>query len=202
MAQVIYATFGQEPQNPVNQTAACNKCEPTFALAPVGGLFYQTEADARITAQNPVLRRALFDVCVPQLWLALWNGFQCTNGQCRTKKACGQRPTFLAMGAWTRPEPAPAGPLVWQIMVGMAREIQCVAGAAVPDVVPDVPVVEALETPVFLSMGPVPPQRPAASAFLASAKPIARGLDVSLTPAALASAARIKAAKRGNPRKR
>jgi hypothetical protein len=42
-------------------------------------------------------------------------------------------------------------------MVGLAREIQCVAQAGVPDVPPQIPDLDALETPIFLAAADVRP---------------------------------------------
>jgi hypothetical protein len=157
MAAVIYAIFGQQPQNPVNQTARCGQCEPTFALVGIGNLKYDTERDARLTAQNQAFRDAIFAEIVPQLWKGLWNGFRCANAACGNKVPCGPRPTHLAIGAQTILDPPPAGVLRWQIMVGLAREIQCVKAAGTPDVdPPQIPDVEVLETPIFLASAPGP----------------------------------------------
>ena len=126
---------GRRPANPVNQTNACDDCEPTMATIS-GDVAFDTERDAGVAWR--LFRGHIMSTWGRKAWDELWTNFQCTNQQCNTKKPCGNRPLFVEVGAELFR--APQQPARWKLYLTLAREIQCVKAATPPaDVVPVLP---------------------------------------------------------------
>jgi hypothetical protein len=159
----VYFTQGVRPQNPVNQTAICQKCTPTMATAELRHLNFDSERDAHTTWN--AFGQQLLNQFVPPVWTALWNNFKCTNPQCAHKDACGAKPTFVEAGSDAQPA-GPGQPWVWILYITIAREIQCLpdAGRELTPEVPQIPKPEEAKKAEPKSPEPktpeTPPERP------------------------------------------
>jgi hypothetical protein len=132
----IFWRAGRKPANPVNQTNACDDCEPTLATMSSNLGTFDTERDAAVAWR--LFRGHIVATWGRKAWDELWTNFQCTNQQCNTKKPCGNRPLYVEVGADVFR--APRQPARFKLYLTLAREIQCVKAATPPgDVVPVLP---------------------------------------------------------------
>jgi hypothetical protein len=150
----IYALKGQRPLAPVLQTAQCNNCVDAGPGSWTSNFNFDTERDARTSWA--LAGQLLVNQCVPQLWTVIWNNFQCTNANCRNKKACNANVTYMECGSNAVLDPA--GNVVWMLYISMTREIMCVPDGPHQDVPPEVPSLERLPPPG--STPPPPPWMP------------------------------------------
>lgn len=141
----IYFQAGVRPANPRNNTNVCNECTPTEGKARLGNLVFDTERDARTTWN--AFGAAVFPPVAQQLWTLLWQNFNCTNDDCKNKKACGDNPTYIECGSEEITATLPDGIVIrdWVIYILIAREIQCVPSKEAPDgdVEPQFPPIES-----------------------------------------------------------
>jgi hypothetical protein len=131
----VFWKTGKKPENPVKETNACNKCEPTMGSITPNQAF-DTERDALVAWR--LFRKNIVDAWGKSVWDKLWNDFKCTNAECKNKKACGNAPTYIEVGSKLfRP---PGQPAQWKLYLILAREIQCVKDTPPPkDVPPEFP---------------------------------------------------------------
>lgn len=122
----IYYQWGTPMPNPVNATNQCNTCVATEGTTDVQGLLYDTEPDAKLTwdvYKEEIYRKTIVPE-VNNLWLQLWNQFQCLNAKCLCKFSCGKtaQDAYVEYGSKAV---AVGGQNKWQIYVKLQRTIEC-----------------------------------------------------------------------------
>src|SRR6185436_10127988 len=85
---------------------------------------------------------AILAEAIPALWADIWGGIICTNEQCRNKKSCSNKPSYVGVDTYEGTLTLDSGEkrTVFVNVVTIYREIQCVSttqGDDVP-VIPDV----------------------------------------------------------------